>query len=172
MSKNSVEFKIWKRNWLNISGEEGMYNNKIVYNDQVLEPDICNGFVVVNFIAPPVNMKAIKEQTDIYYALGYEVFWIIDLIPEFKENKLMIVREDKKTILFEYAYTYNNILNNMVSVTNKSNVYFEIDNKKSLYKLKENTHECYFCVEKKDSTSRLNFITDNIFGYKTIYKEL
>lgn len=172
MSKNSTEFEIWRRNWLCISGEEGMYNNKLVYNNQVLEPDICNGFVVVNFIAPPVNMKAIKKQTDIYYALGYEVFWIINLIPEFKQNKLMIVRVDKEAISFKYACIYNNILKNMVSVANKSNVYFEIGEELPLYKLKNNTDECYFCVEMRDNMSRLDFISENIFGYRTIYKEM
>lgn len=168
MSKNSVEFKIWKRNWLSISSEKSIYNNKIPFKNEMLEPDICQGDVVVNFIAPPVNMKEIRLQTNLYYLLGYKVYWVINLVSDYQRKRFMVVRNGRSEILFEYAYTYNNILNNMATILDKCDVYFEIDDEHPLYKLKKNTHECYFLVNKKECVTKLEFISNLVFRYRTI----
>lgn len=171
MSKNSVEFKIWKGNWLSISGDKSIYNNKIPYNNEMLEPDICHVGVVANFISSTGDLKKVIDETRKYTELGYRVFLVVNLIDDYKKSNFVKVKEDENYMMFENKNGFNNILNGLDTVLNKCSIYFEIDDSNRLYKLEENNENNTICVTLEHCVSKLELIAERIFGYRSRFRQ-
>ena len=172
MSKNSVEFKIWKRNWLSISGDKSIYNNEIKYGNELLKPDICHVGVVANFISSTEDLKKVIDETRKYTELGYRVFMVVNLIDDYKKSNFVKVKEDDENIMFENKNNFKNILNGLITILNKCTVYFEIDESNRLYRLEENNEDGIICVKTKHCVSKLELIAEKIFGYRSRVRQL
>ena len=171
MSKNDAEFKIWKRNWLSISGDKSIYNNEIKYGNELLKPDICHVGVVANFISSSEESKRIIDETCKYVELGYRVFWVVYLIDDHKNGNFVKVKEDENYMMFENKNGFNNILNGLDTVLNKCSIYFEIDDSNRLYKLEENNENNTICVTLEHCVSKLELIAERIFGYRSRFRQ-